>query len=174
MLTLGFLNFGRTTHVGPRFIYFEEGAEFAYGADDPVLAECLELLHTFEGRDCGQWYPVVVIRGVETPHESEGRLEDLWERRQGLVLVERQISIRKVEFDCKMDQTILRGEEEDDGPCLTALTAFASSDSSMTASSEAEGTDSRARASSTVVAIYFIFIWWKKDRGAPEDVMSST
>lgn len=53
MLTLWFLDLGRTTHVGSGFIYLEKGAEFAYGVDDPVLAKSLELLHTPEGRDCG-------------------------------------------------------------------------------------------------------------------------
>ena len=75
MLTLGFLDFGRSTHVGPGFIYFEEGAVFAHGVDDPVLAERLELLHTLEGGDGAQWYPVVVVRRVETPHEPGGTLE---------------------------------------------------------------------------------------------------
>ena len=55
-----------------------------------------------------------------------------------------------------MDQTI-PCREEDDGPCLVALTAFASSGSSMTASSEAEGTVSSGGAPSTVVAILFYF-----------------
>jgi hypothetical protein len=63
-------------HVGSRFIYLEKGAKSAYGVDDPVLAERLELLHTLEGRDCGQWNPVVVVRRVETPHESEGTSEE--------------------------------------------------------------------------------------------------
>jgi len=46
-------------------------------------------------------------------------------------------------------------------PCLTALTAFASSDLSMTASSETEGTISCGGASLTVVAILFyqLFFW---------------
>ena len=73
-----------------------------------------------------------------------------------------------------MDQTIHYVEEEDNRPCLTALAAFASSDSSMTASSEAEGRASRCGASSTVVAIFIYFIGWKKDRSAPEGVMSPT
>jgi len=72
VLALGLLDFGRTTHVGPGFIYLEKGAKFAYGVNDPVLAERLELLHALEGRDCGQWYPVIVVSIVETPHESEG------------------------------------------------------------------------------------------------------
>jgi len=72
VLALGFLDFGRTAHVGPGLIYLEKGAKFAYGVDDPVLAERLELLHTLKGRDCGQWYPVIVVRIMETPHESEG------------------------------------------------------------------------------------------------------
>ena len=76
MLALGFLDLGRSAHVGSGFIYFKEGAKFAYGVDDPVLAERLELLHTLEGCDCGQWYPVIVVRRVETPHESEGALEE--------------------------------------------------------------------------------------------------
>lgn len=78
MLTLGFLDFGRTTHVGPGFVYLEKGAKVAYGVDDPVLAERLELLHTLKGRDCGQWYPVIVVGRVKTPHESRGTLEECW------------------------------------------------------------------------------------------------
>jgi len=93
---------------------------------------------------------------METPHESEGALEKPWGRGYCLVLIERQVVIRKVELDCKMDKTI-PGEEEnrDDGLCLTALAAFASSDSSMTASSEADGTMSCL----TVVSILFLFFW---------------
>jgi len=81
MLALRFLNFSRSTHVGSGVVYFEEGAYFAYGVDDPVLAERLELFHTLEGGDCDQWYPVVVVRRVETPHESEGVSEE--RRRRG-------------------------------------------------------------------------------------------
>jgi len=80
MLALGLLDFGRSTHVGSGFVYFEEGAMFAYGVDDPVLAERLELFHTLEGRDRGQWYPVIVVRRVETPHESGGASEECWRR----------------------------------------------------------------------------------------------
>jgi hypothetical protein len=53
VLTLGFLDFGRAAHIGSGFIYLEKGAESAYGVDDPVLAERLELLHSLEGRYCG-------------------------------------------------------------------------------------------------------------------------
>ena len=81
MLTLGFLDFGSATHVGSGFIHLEEGAKFAYGGNDPVLTERLELFHAFEGCDCGQWYPVIVIRRMEAPHKSEGELEEHWERR---------------------------------------------------------------------------------------------
>jgi hypothetical protein len=72
VLTLGFLDFGRTAHVGPGFVYLQKGAEFAYGVNDPTLTERLELLHTPKGRYCGQWYPVIVVGRVETPHEPEG------------------------------------------------------------------------------------------------------
>ena len=59
-----------------------------------------------------------------------------------------------------------RGEgSEDDGPWVTALAAFASSDSSMTASSEAEGTVSSGRAPSAVVAILFYFLTEKRSKG---------
>ena len=78
VLTLGFLDFCRTTHVGSDFIYLEEGAKSAYGSDDPVLAECPKLFHTLEGCDCGKWYPVIIVRRVETPHESGGGLEKHW------------------------------------------------------------------------------------------------
>lgn len=71
MLALGFLDFSRTTHTGPGFIYLEKCTELAYGIDDPALTECLELLHTLKGRDCSQWYPVIVVSRVETPHEPE-------------------------------------------------------------------------------------------------------
>lgn len=76
MLTLGFLDLGRTAHVGPRFIYLKKGTELAYGIDDPVLTKRLELLHSFEGCDCSQWYPVIIVGGVEAPHEPEGPLEE--------------------------------------------------------------------------------------------------
>lgn len=72
MLTRGFLDLGRATYIGPRFIYLEKGAKFAYGVDNPVLTERLELIHALEGRDRGQWHPVVVVRRVEAPHEPEG------------------------------------------------------------------------------------------------------
>jgi hypothetical protein len=158
VLTLGFLNFGRATHVGRRFIYLEEGAEFAYGADDPVFAERLELLHTFKGSDCVQWYPVVVVGRMETPHEPGGSSEERWRQGEYIVLVERQIRVREVELDCGISQIVPHGEvNEGDKPCFTALAVFASSDSSMTASSETEGTISCGRASSTVVAILFYF-----------------
>lgn len=158
MLTLGFLNFGRTTHVGPRLVYLEEGAEFAYGVDDPVFAERLELLHTFKGRDCIQWYPVVVVGRMKTPHEPGGSLEERWGLGEYIVLVERQIRVREVELDCGISQMVPYGEvNEGCKPCFTALAVFASSDSSMTASSETEGTISCGRASSTVVAILFYF-----------------
>ena len=45
VLSLGFLDFGRAAHVGPRFIHLKEGAEFAYAVDHPVFAKCLEFLH---------------------------------------------------------------------------------------------------------------------------------
>ena len=78
VLALGFLDFGRATYVGSRFVYLEEGAKFAYGVNDPVLAERLEFLHTLERCDRCEWNPVVVVRGVETPHKSEGTLEKRW------------------------------------------------------------------------------------------------
>ena len=71
VLTPGFLDFGRTTYVGSRFVYLKESAKFAYGIDDPVLTERLELLHTLEGGDGTKWYPVVVVRRMKTPHESK-------------------------------------------------------------------------------------------------------
>ena len=72
VLTLGFLDLGCTTYIGPGFVYLEKGTKFAYGVDDPVLTERLELLHALEGRDRGQWHPVIVIGRVEAPHKSEG------------------------------------------------------------------------------------------------------
>ena len=61
-----------------------------------------------------------------------------------------------------MNQMIpLEEESEDGGPCLTALAAFVSSDSSMTASSEAEGTICGGT-SLTVVAILFYLLDGKK------------
>lgn len=55
-----------------------------------------------------------------------------------------------------------REENEEGGPCFTALAAFASLDSSITASSEAEGMISCGGVSSTVVAILFYFLGGKK------------
>jgi hypothetical protein len=72
VLTLGFLDLGCATYIGPGFIYLERGAEFAYGVDDPVLTKRLELIHALEGRDRGQWHPVIVVGRVETPHKPEG------------------------------------------------------------------------------------------------------
>jgi len=58
---------------------------------------------------------------------------------------------------------ILRQEEnEDGGPCLTALAAFSSLDSSMMASSEEEGAISCGGVYSTVGAILFYFLGGKK------------
>ena len=53
-------------------------------------------------------------------------------------------------------------EKQGGGPCLTALAAFASSDSSMVASSEAEGTISCG--GSTVVAILFFIIFSREKK----------
>jgi hypothetical protein len=53
VLALGFLDFGCAAHIGSRFIYLEKCAKSAYGVDDPVLTERLELLHSLEGRYCG-------------------------------------------------------------------------------------------------------------------------
>lgn len=72
MLTLRLLDFGRTTHVDSGVIYLEKGAKFAYGVGDPALTERLKLLHALKGRDCGQWYPVVVVGRVEAPHKPGG------------------------------------------------------------------------------------------------------
>ena len=72
MLTLGFLDFGRTAHVNTGSIYFEKGAGFSYGINDPALTEYLELLHPLEGCDCGQWYPMIVVGRVEIPHKPKG------------------------------------------------------------------------------------------------------
>jgi hypothetical protein len=93
-----------------------------------------------------------------------------------LVLVEWQVGIREVEFNCEENQMVLRREENvGGGPCLTALTDFASSDSSMTASSGAEGTISCGE--STVVAILFFKSFFGGERSgwyqAPDGVMSS-
>jgi hypothetical protein len=86
------------------------------------------------------------------------------------VLIEWQIRIREVEFDCKRDQTIPRRKEnKEGGPCLTALAAFASSDLSMTVSSEVEGAIScgGASTSSTIVAISFYFLCGKEIENVP-------
>lgn len=72
VLTLGFLDLSCAAYVRPGFIYLQKGAEFAYGVDDPVLTERLELIHALERRDRSQWHPVVVVGRVEAPHKPEG------------------------------------------------------------------------------------------------------
>lgn len=57
---------------------------------------------------------------------------------------------------------LLQEENEDGGPCLTALAAFSSLDSFMIASSEVEGAISCGGVYSAVGGILFYFLGGKK------------